>query len=61
VRLVREQNTAGDIADGIDMRVARLLVLVHFHETFFVERDFGVLQTEVAAVRLAANGTSTRS
>src|ERR1035437_8527145 len=51
-----EQHAPGDVANRVDRRVGRLLLLVHMDEPLFVEGDLGVLQAEVLGVRRAANG-----
>ena len=56
VRLVREQNAARDVADGVNRRVARLLLRVDLHKALFVQFDFRVFQAEVVAVRHAPDG-----
>ena len=56
VRLVREQDAAGDVADGVNGRVAGLLLRVDLDEAFFVQLDLGVFQAEIGAVRHAADG-----
>jgi hypothetical protein len=56
VRLVREQDAAGDVANGVNARVVGLLVMVDLDETFFVQLHLGVFQAEIGAVGHAANG-----
>ena len=45
VRLVRQQNAAGDVANGVNVRVIRLLAFVDFDKPFFVQFHLCVFQT----------------
>ena len=58
---VREHDAARDVADGINIRIARLLLRVDLDEAFFVLRDFRVFQTEIGAFGTRPTETSTRS
>src|SRR5207245_393107 len=55
-RLVRQKHSAGNVTDGIDVGVGRLLLRVDLDETFVIALNLRVLQTEVAAIRHAADG-----
>src|SRR2546427_802120 len=52
---VHKQNPAGDIANRINGRVGRLLLLVDFNKSFVIESPFCVLQTQVLGIRSPAN------
>ena len=53
---MRQQHPAGDVADGIDGRIGRLLFLVDLDEALLIEVHLGVLQAQVVALRHAADG-----
>ena len=56
VGFMRQQNAAGDVANGVNGRIVGLLLLVDFDEAFFVESDLGVFQAEVVGIGHAAHG-----
>jgi len=45
--LVRQQNAARNVADGVNGRVVRLLPVVDLDEALFIERDLRVFESEV--------------
>jgi hypothetical protein len=55
-RLVRQQNAAGNVADGQQRGIGRFLLFVDLDEAALVLLDFGVFQTEVVKARHAPDG-----
>ena len=55
-RLVGQQDAAGNVANRVDRRVGRLLLLVDMDEALLVKGHLGVFQAEVVGVGRAADG-----
>src|ERR1035438_7760888 len=51
-----KQPSRGDVANRVDRRIGRLLLLVDMDEPLFIEGDLGVFQAEVLGVWRADNG-----
>ena len=54
--LVREQDAAGNVANRVNRRVGRLLLLVDVDEALVIEGNLGVFQAEVLGIGRAADG-----
>ncbi len=54
--LVRQQNSAGDVADGVNEFIGGPLVSIHLDEALFVAGDLGVFKAEVVGIGHAADG-----